>query len=65
MHDIDQDSEVKVDQLVESVPTFIVFKNGKQVDRLTGSNQSGLEKLLERAAKSKDDESSSDGDGSS
>ena len=36
---------------VKSIPTFIFFKNGAEVDRLVGANKADLEKKIEALKK--------------
>ena len=49
--DIDANAECKADAGIKSVPTFIVYKNGAEVDRLEFSSEKGLLELLIRAKK--------------
>ena len=49
--DIDANAECKAEAGIKSVPTFIVYKNGAEVDRLEFSSEKGLLELLIRAKK--------------
>lgn len=44
--DIDEVKDVAMNWNINSVPTFIFIKNGKEVDRLAGADKNGLEKKI-------------------
>ena len=47
--DIDAHQEISDQFEIQSVPTFIVFKNGSKVDVMTGADATKLRKLIEKA----------------
>ena len=48
--DIDSCQEITAPYNISAVPTFIIFKNGKEVSRIMGiQKQEALEALLEKA----------------
>ena len=47
--DMDAVQEVGQEYQVTSLPTFKVFKNGTEVDSMSGTNPQGLRDLLNRA----------------
>lgn len=46
--DVDHNREVTMENKVNAMPTFILFKDGSMVDRITGWNESKLRTLVER-----------------
>ena len=49
--DVDSNQEVSQKYSVMSIPTMIVFKDGKEVDRKTGfPGESGVKELIEKYA---------------
>ncbi|XP_047314706.1 thioredoxin H2-like [Impatiens glandulifera] len=46
--DVDQLNDVAQKFQVEAMPTFVLLKNGKEVDRLMGADKAGLEKKIEK-----------------
>lgn len=44
--DVDQVSEVAEAYDVTAMPTFMLFKNGKKADSVTGANRGALDKLF-------------------
>lgn len=47
--DVDACPEVKQTVGINSMPTFIVFKGGEEVDKMEGANEDGLTAMLEKA----------------
>ena len=47
--DVDRNSEGAGAAGVRSMPTFKVYKNGAEVDKMVGANDQGLIELLNRA----------------
>lgn len=45
--DVDQDSNVSEKYKVEAMPTFVFFKNGKEIHRLVGANVDQLKSDIE------------------
>jgi len=48
--DVDQHSDIAKEVGIRAMPTFIVFKDGKQLDELRGALSPELEALIMRAA---------------
>jgi thioredoxin len=48
--DVDENEETAKDQQVSSMPTFLVYRNGINVDEMIGANTSKLEALVEKYA---------------
>lgn len=46
--DIDKVQEAGIKYNISSMPTFILFKFGKEVDRLQGASHSGLVELVKK-----------------
>lgn len=46
--DVDQNRDVTMDNKVNAMPTFILFKDGTMIDRITGWNEAKLRTLIER-----------------
>jgi len=44
--DVDVNEDVAQDCSIEAMPTFLVFKNGNEVDRLMGASKEKLEALF-------------------
>ncbi|MCO5586634.1 hypothetical protein L7F22_040575 [Adiantum nelumboides] len=44
--DIDQMKDVVYDMDIQGFPTFLVMKNGKEVDRILGANKEELQKRV-------------------
>lgn len=45
--DIDADSDLAIQYNIEAVPTLVVFKNGKELDRVTGIlDKTGLNNFI-------------------
>ena len=47
--DVDEASEVAQAVGIRSMPTFMVFKGGEQVDEMSGANEQGLIEMLNKA----------------
>ena len=47
--DCDEVDEVSQKQSIRSMPTFILYKNGDEVQRVVGANSSGLQSLINLA----------------
>ena len=50
--DVDANKEGKVAAKIQAMPTFIVYRDGVEVDRLRGAKEDELKQLLQRAASS-------------
>ena len=48
--DVDQNQEIASKLGIMSIPTFVIFKNGKEVDRIIGANPKSLMKSKIEAA---------------
>ena len=46
--DVDQVNELTIEYDIEKLPTFIVMKGGKKVDRSEGPNKKALEALIKK-----------------
>ena len=46
--DVDAAKPVSQKHQVSSMPTFVFFKNGKEIDRFSGADEAKLEQLIER-----------------
>lgn len=46
--DVDQNRDVTMDNKINAMPTFVLFKDGTMIDRITGWNESKLRTLVER-----------------
>jgi thioredoxin 1 len=46
--DVDHNREVSMENKVNAMPTFILFKDGSMIDRITGWNENKLRTLIER-----------------
>ncbi|XP_057947843.1 thioredoxin H2-like [Malania oleifera] len=46
--DVDELSEVAQEFKVQAMPTFVLYKKGKEVDRVIGAKKDELEKKIER-----------------
>jgi thioredoxin 1 len=44
--DVDQVAEVAQQVGIEAMPTFKVFKHGKEIDNMVGANIKGLEAMI-------------------
>ncbi|GKC74512.1 thioredoxin H-type [Tanacetum coccineum] len=44
--DVDELKSVAAEFLVEKMPTFLFFKNGKVVDNFVGADKEGLRKII-------------------
>mmetsp|Transcript_39094 Transcript_39094/g.28898 ORF Transcript_39094/g.28898 Transcript_39094/m.28898 type:complete len:153 (+) Transcript_39094:43-501(+) len=49
--DVDNNREVSMENKVNAMPTFILFKDGSMLDRVTGWNESKLRTMIERHRK--------------
>ncbi|ESN98400.1 hypothetical protein HELRODRAFT_176860 [Helobdella robusta] len=49
--DIDENQEVGEEYNIQSIPTFVVIQNGKEVERLNGANEAALSGLFEKYGK--------------
>ena len=47
---MDQNEDIAREAGIEGMPTFIVFKNGEEADRMDGASRQGLVELLDKAA---------------
>lgn len=50
--DVDEVSDVAVAYGISAMPTFVVFKQGKVVEKIVGANPQGINNALVNAAKS-------------
>lgn len=48
--DVDEVEDVAQEVGIRAMPTFLVFKNGEQVNELVGANPPGLKAMIEKAA---------------
>ena len=48
--DTDQHQRTSMTYGIQAIPTMVVFKNGKEVDRIIGANPAGLKSSLEKVA---------------
>jgi len=46
--DVDQHPEIAGDYNVRAMPTFVVVKNGREVNRMEGADESKLTRLVEK-----------------
>jgi thioredoxin-like negative regulator of GroEL len=46
--DVDTVNELTIEYDIEKLPTFVVFKGGKRVDRSEGPNKKALEALIKK-----------------
>lgn len=46
--DVDENDETSEAQRVAAMPTFIFYRNGKEVDRLKGANEAKLRSMIEK-----------------
>lgn len=49
--DVDEVNDVARDYGISAMPTFLVFKHGKVVDKIVGANPQGIQEALVNAAK--------------
>ncbi|GMM45528.1 hypothetical protein DAPK24_021030 [Pichia kluyveri] len=49
--DVDEISEIARDYGISAMPTFLVFKHGKVVDKIVGANPQGINAALVNASK--------------
>ncbi len=47
--DSEEFEQLSLDSQIDGLPTFILYKNGKEVDRLVGGYKDGLELLVSNA----------------
>ncbi|KAF2011527.1 thioredoxin-like protein [Aaosphaeria arxii CBS 175.79] len=47
---VDEQQEVARPYAIQSIPTFIVFKDGKPIDTIKGANPPALKRIVERIA---------------
>ena len=45
--DVDALGDLAQEQKISAMPTFIFFKNGKEIDRMMGANPAGLKAKIE------------------
>lgn len=45
--DVDQAEDVAQKYEIDAMPTFVFFKDEKEIDRLTGANQEKLQKAID------------------
>ena len=50
--DTDHNERTPMTYGIQAIPTMIVFKNGKEVDRVLGADAASLKRSLEKAVKS-------------
>lgn len=48
--DTDQNQSVPMTYRIQAIPTMVVFKDGKEVDRVIGADPGALKRSLEKAA---------------
>ena len=48
--DTDQNQHTPMTYGIQAIPTMVLFKNGKEVDRIIGADPSALKRSLEKAA---------------
>ena len=58
--DVDAAEEISEKYDIESMPTFIFFKKGKEIHRVVGANATELKAAIEKHTGDKDDKSDSE-----
>ena len=46
--DVDENEETAAECSISAMPTFIVFKNGKEVDKIRGANETALKSMINK-----------------
>jgi len=46
--DVDDLAEIAAANEIESLPTFIMYKNGEEIERILGANKENLENLVSK-----------------
>ena len=46
--DVNEGDQIAEEYKVENMPTFIIFKNGEEIERMQGSNDQALKELVRR-----------------
>ena len=57
--DIDEVSSVAHEQEIRAMPTFLIYKDGKEVERVVGSNEKALQEAIKKATEEKEEAESS------